>query len=102
MAQALGLALQPSQSRDVRCQPLTASLEGDTGTTLLRGGFTFANQGTAPVEVMLRRFVTGDFSVSLGPLDAGEKTALVIPPDSAKAPWQLGLKGSGAVRLCTL
>jgi hypothetical protein len=100
MAQALGLSLAPRQSTAVRCQPLTATASGDTGITLLPGGFTIANQSTAPVEVMLKRFAEGDFAVSLGALDTGVKTALVIPPDAAKRPWHLGLKGSGLVRLC--
>jgi hypothetical protein len=101
MAQALGLALAPPRSPDARCQPLAATASGETGITLLRGGFTIANRGSVPVEVMLRRFAEGDFSVSLGPLSAGVKTALVIPPDAARRPWQLGLRGSGPVRLCT-
>jgi hypothetical protein len=101
MAQALGLSLTPPRSADIRCQQLAATTSGDTGITLLRGGFTISNQSSGPVEIMLRRFAEGDFSVSLGPLTAGDKTALVIPPDSAKRPWLLGLKGNGAVRLCT-
>lgn len=101
LAQALGLALVPPRSADVRCQQLTATPSGETGITLLRGGFTIANQGAAPVEVMLKRFAEDDFSVSLGPLNPGVRSALAIPPDSAKRPWQLGLKGDGPVRLCT-
>lgn len=101
MAQALGLSLAPPQSTDVRCQQLTATADGDTGIALIRNGFTLANQGTAPVEVMLKRFAEGDFSVSLGPLAPSVKTELVIPPDAAQRSWNLGLKGDGAVRLCT-
>lgn len=100
MAQALGLALTRPRSADVRCQPLTAAESGDTGITLRRGGFTIANQGSAPVEVMLKRFAEGGFSVSLGRLRASGKAALVIPPDAARRPWQLGLRGKGPVRLC--
>jgi len=102
LAQALRLALGPPQSADVRCQRLTATASGDTRITLLRGGLTIANQGAAPVEVMLKRFAEDDFSVSLGPLDAGAKTELVIPSDAAKRPWRLGLAGSGPMRLCTV
>lgn len=101
MAQALGLSLAAPQSADAHCQRLKATASGDTGITLLGGGFTIANQGSARVEVMLRRFARGDFSVSLGPLDPGVKTALVIPPDLAKRPWSLGLEGRGPMRLCT-
>jgi hypothetical protein len=101
LAQALGLALVPPRSAAVRCQPLTATPGGETGITLLRGGFTIANRGAAPVEVMLKRFAEGDFPVSLGLLEAGGKAALLIPPDLARWPWQLGLKGSGPVQLCT-
>ena len=101
LAQALGLSLSPPRSGDRRCQSLAATASGDTGITLLRGGFSIANQGPATVEVMLRRFAEAEFSVSLGPLRPGVKTALVIPPDDAKLPWQLGLRGNGQVRLCT-
>ncbi len=101
MAQALGLSLVSPHTADVRCQRLTATPSGDTGITLLRGGFTIGNQSAAPVEVMLKRFAEDDFPVSLGPLDRSARAALEIPPDSAKRPWQLGLEGDGPVRLCT-
>jgi hypothetical protein len=102
MAQALGLALSPPRARDRRCQSLAASASGETGVTLLRGGFTITNQGPATVvEVMLKRFAQGDFSVNLGPLGPGVKTALTIPPDDSQRPWQLGLRGEGPIRLCT-
>jgi hypothetical protein len=101
MAQALGLALSSPQARDRRCQSLAASASGETGVTLLRGGFTIANEGPAAVEVMLKRFAEGDFSVSLGPLGPDVKTALTIPPDDSRLPWQLGLRGEDPVRLCT-
>lgn len=101
MAQALGLSLAAPQAADVRCQRLMATASGDTGITLLRGGFTFANQSTAPVEIMLNRFAAGDFSVSLGPLEGRARSELVIPRDLASQPWLLGLRGRGPVRLCT-
>ena len=101
MAQALGVSLASPQSGDVRCQRLTATASGGTGIAIRHGGLTIANQDTAPVEVMLKRFAEGEFSVSLGPVDSGVKTALVIPQDAAKRPWQLGLRGGGPVRLCT-
>lgn len=100
MAQALGLALVPPHSEDARCQSLTASASGETGLTLLRGGFSLENQSGEPVEVMLRRFAEEGFSVSLGLLEADQKTALTIPPDASEQPWQLGLRGRGQVRLC--
>jgi hypothetical protein len=101
MAQALGLALKPPSAPDARCQSLTASPEGETGITLLRGGFTITNQSAGPIKVVLRRFAAEGFSVSLGLVEPGLETALAIPPDSAKRPWELGLQGIGAVRLCT-
>lgn len=100
MAQALGLALIPPHSEDARCQSLAASASGETGLTLLRGGFTLENRSGETVEVMLRRFAEDGFSVSLGLLVAGQKTALTIPPDASEQPWQLGLQGTGPVRLC--
>lgn len=100
LAQALGLSLAPPQGRDLKCQTLAASASGETGLTLLRGGFTIANQGDAPVEVMLKRFAQSEFSVSLGPVQAGTETGLEIPPDRARQPWQLGIRGQGPIRLC--
>lgn len=101
MAQALGLSLVPPSGRERRCQSLAASATGETGITLLRGGFTLENRSPAPVAVMLKRFARGEFSVSLGALQPEQKAALVIPPDSAELPWQLGLQGQGSIRLCT-
>lgn len=102
LAGALGLALvEPEPGlRKIACQGLTASAGGDTGVTLLRGGFTLDNRAAAPVEVLLSRFAD-EFSVDLGPLPAGVKTSLRIPPDEASRPWNLGLRGEGPVRLCT-
>lgn len=102
LAQALGLALaEPAPgARTIACEPLQASAEGATGTTLLRGGFVLTNETGAEVEVVLSRFATG-FPVSLGPLPDGVSTELTIPVDGAERPWNLGLKGSGPVRLCT-
>lgn len=102
IAQALGLALGPPRrnSRVLACETLEASESGETGTTLLHGGFTFRNQAEIPVEVMLSRF-SSELSVSLGPIEPGQKAALRIPIDKSKHPWALGLKGSGPVRLCT-
>jgi hypothetical protein len=102
LAQALSLALaEPAPgARPVACEPLQASPDGATGATLLRGGFTLANETGADVEVMLSRFAAG-FPVSLGPLPAGVKTELQIPADRSERPWNLGLRGAGPVRLCT-
>lgn len=102
MAQALDLALGPPHRgrRILACQTLQASAAGDTGLTLLHGGFTLENRATGPVDVMLSRFAT-ELSVALGPLEAGDKAALTIPVDESSRPWDLGLKGAGPVRLCT-
>lgn len=102
LAQVLGLALvEPAPGdRTIACETLAASAEGATGVTLLKGGFTLANETSGDVEVMLSRFATG-FPVSLGPLPAGVETALRIPVDRSERPWNLGLKGEGPVRLCT-
>jgi hypothetical protein len=102
IAQALGLGLRPPR-RDVQvlaCEPLEASESGETGTTLLHGGFSFTNQGEIPVEVMLSRF-SSELSVSFGPIEPGQKASLRIPVDNSKRPWNLGLKGAGPVQLCT-
>lgn len=102
LAQALGLALaEPAPgTRTIACEVLQASAEGAVGVTLLRGGFTLANETAADVEVMLSRFAVG-FPVSLGSLPAGVKTELRIPVDSSERPWNLALRGAGPVRLCT-
>jgi len=102
LAEAEGLALAPPAptERTVRCQALRASASGDTGVTLLRGGFTLTNRTSTAIEVMLARFADS-FSVDLGPLQAGAKAAITIPIDNSNRPWSLGLKGNGAVRLCT-
>jgi hypothetical protein len=100
MAQALLLSQVPPQAADARCRRLGATASGETGLSLPPGSFTIANQSTTPVEIMLKRFAEDEFSVSLGPLGPGTKTELAIPPDLAKRPWRLGLKGSGPARLC--
>ena len=79
---------------------LQASSAGETGLTLLHGGFTFENRASGPVQMMLSRFAS-EPSVSLGPLETGGKAALTIPVDDSDRPWGLALKGAGPVRLCT-
>ncbi len=102
IAQALGLALGPPRrgAQVFGCETLEASESGETGLTLLHGGFSFENQAEIPVEVMLSRF-SPELSVSLGPIEPGQKAALRIPVDNSKRPWTLGLKGAGPVKLCT-
>lgn len=102
LAQALGLALtEPAPGdRTIACEPLRASPEGETGVTLLHGGFSLENEAGADVEVLLGRFAAG-LPVSFGALPAGVRTALPIPVDGSRRPWILGLKGEGPVRLCT-
>ena len=102
LAQALGLALHPpgGSGKTIACQTLQASAAGYTGVTLLHGGFTFANRSGGSVEVFLGRFAEG-FPVSLGPLPTGVTTALMIPTDGSRRPWNLGLTGNGPVQLCT-
>jgi hypothetical protein len=102
LAQVLGLRLaEPAPGdRTIACEPLRASAEGATGVTLLRGGFSLANETVGDVEVLLSRFAAG-FPVSLGALPAGVTTALTIPTDGSERPWNLALKGEGPVRLCT-
>jgi hypothetical protein len=102
LAQALRLALLPPNPSDrtIACEPLQASTEGQTGVTLLHGGFTLANEASAGIEVMMSRFAAG-LPVSLGPLPPGVKTSLTVPVDNSERPWNLGLRGEGQVRLCT-
>lgn len=102
IAQMLGLALVPPDpgERILGCQPLTATADGYTEITLLHGGFRLANRGEGEVEVLLSRFA-GEHSVVLGSLGPGQTTSLEIPVDGSDRPWGLGLRGEGAVRLCT-
>lgn len=101
-AQALGLALHPPDPGEqaVSCQTLQASADGYTGVTLLYGGFTLTSRPGGAAELALGRFAEG-FPVLFGPLLAGETTALTIPRDSSRRPWNLGLIGNGPVQLCT-
>ncbi|HWB69342.1 MAG TPA: hypothetical protein VG518_05145 [Solirubrobacterales bacterium] len=102
IAQALGLKITSARpaERTLGCQLVRASSEGFTGVTLLHGGFTLANLGEAPIELMLSRFAD-EFAVFFGPLAPGLKVALRIPTDESERPWNLGLRGTGRVRLCT-
>jgi hypothetical protein len=102
LAQGLGLALRPPSRRQttVGCQTLHASAAAYTGTTLLYGSFTLASASASPIVVLLGRFATS-LPVSLGPLDPGLRASLTIPKDASSRPWNLGLMGRGAVRLCT-
>jgi hypothetical protein len=102
IARALGLALvTPGRgTKVIGCETLAASSEGPTGISLLHGGFTFENRTIAPVQVLLSRFAS-ELSVSLGSIEPGVRVALDVPVDNSSRAWALGLKGAGAVRLCT-
>jgi hypothetical protein len=101
-AQALGVSLVPPApaARVVRCQAVPAAGDGYTGLTLLHGSFTLTDRSGGSIEVLLGRFAEG-FPVSLGSLGPGQKASLTIPVDASDRPWNLGLSGSGPVRLCT-
>lgn len=102
LAQALDFALHPPANdlRAVACQPMQASGAGYTGLTLFYGGFTLTNGSKSGMEVRLGRFAEG-FPVSLGKVPPGVETAFSVPVDSSRRPWNLGLVGSGSIRLCT-
>lgn len=101
MAQSQDMALvePPPGQQDVKCQTIEASVEGQTGITLLRGGFSFRNDSGAAVEIRLGRYAEG-FPVHFGTLPAGAETTLQIPKDDSEQPWSLGVSGTGPVRLC--
>jgi hypothetical protein len=102
IAQVEGLRLHPPAAGQATaaCQTLRATSAGETGLTLLHGGFTLANRTSGDVQVSLARFGDG-FPVGLGPVAPAVKTALDIPVDRSRRPWTLGLIGDGPVRLCT-
>jgi hypothetical protein len=102
MATALGLEISPPNpgTETIGCQKLEASGGGETGITLLGGGFTLENQGAAAVDLSLGRFSEG-LPVNFGPLAPSTPVSLYIPEDESDQPWRLGLVGSGPVRLCT-
>jgi hypothetical protein len=54
------------------------------------------------VGVALRRYAVDSYPAELGPVAAGAGVVLDLPADKSPRPWQLGLSGSGAVRLCPL
>ncbi|HEX6667002.1 MAG TPA: hypothetical protein VF081_10465 [Solirubrobacterales bacterium] len=99
-AEVLSLVAQKPGERTLQCQVLEASATGATGVTLLRGGFTLTNRGSAEVEVLLSRFAD-EASVVLGTIPAGAPTSVEIPLDNSSRPWNLWLRGEGPVRLCT-
>ncbi len=86
--------------RIVGCQTLQATELGETGITLLRGGFKLENQGEGEVGLSLGRFSEG-LPVEFGSLGPDSPVSLYIPKDESTRPWRLGLTGSGPVRLCT-
>ena len=102
IAQALGLEIAPPSpgTRIVSCQSLKATRLGETGITLLHGGFEFENRGNQPVDLSIGRFSSG-LPVDFGSLEPGAPVSLYIPRDESTRPWRLGLIGSGPVRLCT-
>ena len=102
IAQALGLATVPPEpgTKTIGCQTLQATELGETGITLLHGGFTLDNQGETEVALSLGRFSEG-LPVNFGSLAPRTPVSLYIPEDRSKRPWRLGLTGSGPVRLCT-
>ena len=102
MAQALGLEIAPPEPgvQTVGCQTLQATPLGETGITLLHGGFTLDDRGEAEVALSLGRFSEG-LPVNFGSLAPHTPVSLYIPEDRSERPWRLGLTGSGPVRLCT-
>ena len=102
MAQALGLAITPPEpgAKTIGCQTLQATGLGETGITLLHGGFTLDNRGETEVALSLGRFSEG-LPVNFGSLAPRTPVSLYVPEDQSTRPWRLGLIGSGRVRLCT-
>lgn len=97
MAQALGLRLLAPEAPSRRCREVGTSSSAEALPS--QGRLVVENLTSSSAEVMLKRFAD-EFSVSLGPLGPGDKAGLIIPADSAKRAWQLGVRASGPVRLC--
>ncbi len=66
------------------------------------GGATIEAPAGHPVEVDARRYATEGFPVRLGEVGGGERALLAIPADGSEEPWELGLSGSGAPRVCAV
>ena len=95
-ARALQLTLTPTRAKG-DCERIPAATTA-AGFALPAGGATLIP--AAPTSVDLRRWAD-EFSVSLGQIDSGRATALRIPPDASRVPWEAKLEPAGTVELCS-
>ena len=102
---ALGLSLSSSKAAPTAsgpgCRTVETSEGGETGIEFGAGRVTMADRGGGTKRVLLARYSTDAYSVDLGDLPPAGAATLAVPADRSEQPWLLGLKGSGAVTVCT-
>jgi hypothetical protein len=95
LASALGLTSAPATAS----VDTAACAAAGTPTDLPAGGATVVNEGSAPIQLRLRRF--GDaFAIKAGTVDAGAGQTITIPTDLSDRPWQLSVEGEGTAVVC--
>lgn len=94
---ALRLRLEPASAAG-ECRLLPAA-KAAAGFPLPAGGVTLIPATDTSVD--LRRWAD-EFAVGLGPVTAGETTALRIPTDASPVPWSLRLEPGTPVQVCPL
>jgi hypothetical protein len=92
---ALRLRLAPAAAAG-ECNPVGAAATA-AGIALPAGGVTLI--ADADATAFLGRWADGH-PIELGPLTAGETTALQIPADASGVPWRARLEPGVAVELC--
>jgi hypothetical protein len=111
-AAALGIQLKAGPSAGFHidagagtdCRTVQASADGETGIEFGPGGVFLSIPARARTRagVLLRRYADEFSVIDLGVVRPGAAASLDIPADLSARPWQLGLRGSGPVTVCTL
>jgi hypothetical protein len=97
IGRALGLELAPAPNAPPRgCD---AQARSAPRSVVVPAGGVWLRATAGGATARLRRFGP-TASYSLGSLPAGKALGLVIPPDSAPAPWQVVLAGASRVAVC--
>jgi hypothetical protein len=101
-AAALGVELGPATSPVPAESGCSDFRLGDVArpVPLPAGGATIAMTTPGTATVALRRYSTDAFPVALGSVDRGTPGSIAIDADASTQPWELGLSGSGSVRVC--
>lgn len=101
-AAALGVGLIPSDASVAAgpgCQELTLE-RGPQPVPLPANAATVAMASPGTATVTLRRYASETFPVALGTVTRETPAAVAIERDASTEPWELGLSGTGTVRVC--